>query len=214
MDEVQKEVTYLATNTYLSLNNLTASTKNIWMAFHGIGYLSRYFTGHFKILDPVENYILAPQAPSKYYLNGQYKHVGASWLTRENTEAEIANVLRYVNEVYNTEAAASSCNLLVFGFSQGVSVATRWVARSKISCRQLILYAGGIPRELQSADFEYLPDTTRVTMVVGDKDEYLDRNKQTLERDRAESLFGARLRFKSFHGGHEMKDNVIKGLLA
>jgi predicted esterase len=210
MDEVQKEVTYEATNTYLSLNALTTSTKNVWMAFHGIGYLSRYFIGHFKILNPDENYIIAPQAPSKYYLNGQYKHVGASWLTRENTEAEVSNVLRYVNEVFMAEAVPPTCKLMVFGFSQGVSIATRWVARNKINCSQIVLYAGGLPGELQPENFEFLSETSLVRMVVGDQDKFLDKDKLKTERERAISLFGSRVVFKTFSGGHEIKDSLIK----
>jgi predicted esterase len=212
MDAVQKEVSYEATNTYLSLNTLTKATKNVWVVFHGIGYLSRYFIGHFKILDPVENYIIAPQAPSKYYLTKSYRHVGASWLTRENTEAELSNVLRYVSEVYSAEAVPASCNLLVFGFSQGVSIATRWVARFKISCNHLILYAGGIPKELQPADFEFLPEKTRISLLVGDKDEFIEKEKLVTERQRAVSLFGGRLVFHTFEGGHEIIDSLIKEL--
>ena len=42
----QKEAAYTSTNTYRTLNNLTEKTKNVWMVFHGMGYLSKYFT-HF-----------------------------------------------------------------------------------------------------------------------------------------------------------------------
>ena len=82
-------------NTYETLNDFTDETKNVWIVFHGIGYLSKYFLKYFDELNPLDNYIIAPQAPSKYYLNSSYKHVGASWLTKENTETEINNNLNY-----------------------------------------------------------------------------------------------------------------------
>ena len=63
----QKKATYVTTNTYHTLNNFTEETKNVWMVFHGMGYLSKYFINYFSELDADENYIIAPQAPSKYY---------------------------------------------------------------------------------------------------------------------------------------------------
>jgi len=78
MNPAEKQVSYQIKNSYSTLNNYTEKTKNVWVVFHGIGYLSRYFLKYFKHLDPEENYIIAPQAQSKYYLNNKYRHVGAS----------------------------------------------------------------------------------------------------------------------------------------
>jgi len=100
----QKEAAYTSTNTYRTLNNLTEKTKNVWMVFHGMGYLSKYFINYFSELDADENYIIAPQAPSKYYQGKDFKHVGASWLTRENTMTETQNILNYVG-IYTYFAA-------------------------------------------------------------------------------------------------------------
>ena len=85
----EKEVSYTTTNTYSPLTKLTSKTKNIWFVCHGLGFLSRYFIQYFNELNPEENYIIAPQAQSKHYLKNQYKHVGASWLTKEKTQKEI-----------------------------------------------------------------------------------------------------------------------------
>jgi hypothetical protein len=99
----EKQVLYTAKNTYDTLNKFTDKTKNIWMVFHGMGYLSRYFIDYFSELNSDENYIIAPQAPSKYYQDKAFKRVGASWLTRENTIAETENILNYVDAVYKNE---------------------------------------------------------------------------------------------------------------
>ncbi len=88
-----KNVEYTSTNTYSTLNNLTSETKTVWLVCHGIGYLSRYFIRLFDSLDPQKNYIIAPQAPSKYYKDDNYRKVGASWLTKENTLIDTQNVL-------------------------------------------------------------------------------------------------------------------------
>ncbi|VAV84439.1 hypothetical protein MNBD_BACTEROID02-1624, partial [hydrothermal vent metagenome] len=102
-DSTEKEVAYKSVNSYTTLNNLTSKTKNVWLVFHGIGYLSKYFLKYFNELNKNENYIIAPQAQSKYYLGSTYKHVGASWLTKVNTEQEIENVVRYLDAILNNE---------------------------------------------------------------------------------------------------------------
>jgi hypothetical protein len=95
----EKNISYLAQNTYATLNELTPKTTYVWVIFHGIGFLSRFFLRYFEGLDPKKHYIISPQAPSKYYLNGQYKHVGGSWLTKENTVTEISNLMSYLDSV-------------------------------------------------------------------------------------------------------------------
>ena len=67
----EKEISYQITNTYSTLNELTEKTKNVWFVCHGIGYLSRYFISYFEGLNPEENYFIAPQASSKYYVKNE-----------------------------------------------------------------------------------------------------------------------------------------------
>src|SRR5690554_1805092 len=132
---IEKRTFYTASNSYSTLNSYTPKTKNVWIVFHGMGYLSKYFINYFSDLDPDENYIIAPQAPSKYYQDKTFRRVGASWLTREDTEFETENILNYVDSVYKKEFQAAVPNLFVLGYSQGVSIAARWVARRKIQCK-------------------------------------------------------------------------------
>ncbi|MDX1328916.1 MAG: esterase [Arenibacter sp.] len=210
----EKEVTYTSTNTYLTLNTLSDNTKNVWIVLHGIGFLSKYFLNYFKGLPPTENYIIAPQAPSKYYLGSNYKHVGASWLTKEKTALETGNVLRYLDQVLLNEQVPEGCKLIILGFSQGVSVATRWVTKSKIPCHELILYAGGIPAELTPEDFEFLmPSKPEIKIVVGDEDEFLSPERMEKERLKIASLFKGKATFIPFKGGHEVKRTVINQLI-
>lgn len=208
MNPVEKKVSYQITNTYSTLNNFTAETRNVWVVLHGIGYLSRYFLKYFKGLDPEENYIIAPQAQAKYYLNNEYVHIGASWLTKENTETEIENVLNYLEEVFSAEKLEDAPNLILFGYSQGVSIATRWVARNKIQCSRLILHSGSLPTELEAEDFLFLKDT-RVTLIYGTKDPYLNSDRLKTEKERARELFGEELEIISFEGGHEVNKELI-----
>lgn len=215
MNNQEKKVNYTTTNTYETLNTLTEKTKNIWFVLHGIGYLSKYFISYFNDLNADENYIIAPQAPSKYYLKNNYKYVGASWLTKENTQLETTNVLAYLDVVLAAEELPANCNLIVFGFSQGVSVAARWVASRKLKCEQLILYAGGLPKELVNDDFKFIDYTkTKVTALVGNKDQYLNEVVLQSENKRMQTLFSGNAKQIIFSGGHEIKKELLNNLIS
>ncbi|MBV1924687.1 MAG: esterase, partial [Flavobacteriaceae bacterium] len=72
---IEKKVSYTTTNTYHTLNTYSEKTKNVWLVFHGMGYLSKYFSRYFSELSSEENFIIIPQAPSKYYMGENFKHV-------------------------------------------------------------------------------------------------------------------------------------------
>ena len=212
----EQEISYTHTNTYSVLNTLTRKTKNVWLVFHGMGHLSRYFIKHFEGLNSDENYIIAPQAPSKYYQDRKFKYVGGSWLTKENTVAETENVLKYADAVWAEESKKwkdQSVNVILMGYSQGVSIVTRWASSRKIECQQLLLHSGGIPTELEFKDFEYLSPETKVTYLYGDKDEYITEARKTEEHLKGSRLFGNRLEIKVFEGVHEVYDAGIEGLV-
>lgn len=210
MNSEEKEISYTITNSYSTLNTLTKSTKNFWFVCHGMGYLSRYFLKYFKGLNSDENYIIAPQASSKYYLKSSFKHVGASWLTKENTIAETENIMQYFDAILKNEKLPKNINLIMFGYSQGVSVAARYVASRQIQCQQLILHSGGIPKELGTTDFEFFKGGT--TFICGNKDEYINEERLQYETQRAKSLFGDKLEIKLFDGTHQVNTKIINTL--
>lgn len=214
MSTAEKQVHYQTTNTYSTLNKFTSKTQNVWLACHGMGYLSRYFIAHFKGLNPKENFVVAPQAPAKYYQDKKFKYVGASWLTKEKTQLEMQNVLKYLDDVYEAEKIEKAVNLMVFGFSQGVSVSLRWLKHRKITPKMIVIYAGRIPEELIAEDFEYLK-TVKVKLIYGKEDEFITEERLKEQYDFAQSLFGKNNEIEviQFNGKHEMNPQVIKNLV-
>ena len=208
----EKQVKYSATNTYTKLNSYSETTKNVWLVFHGMGYLSKYFAKYFAELDPSENVIIIPQAPSKYYYGKSFKHVGASWLTRENTLEDTKNVLNYIDSVWDAEKPTKMPRCIVMGYSQGVSIAMRWLASRKISCDHLVLHSGGIPKELGAKDFHYLNPKCSVTYLYGDQDEYITEAKKTEQTLKGEAIFGEKLSISVFKGVHEVHRPFINHL--
>ena len=211
MNSEEKEISYQCTNSYSTLNRLTERTKNIWLVCHGMSYLSRYFLRYFDELQPDENYIIAPQAQSKHYIGPKFKHVGASWLTKENTIKETENVMRYYDSIFEAEQLPDHLNLIIAGFSQGVSVAMRYMAKRQLNCSQLLIMSGGIPKELTAEIFKF--STAKVSLIYGEEDEYLDEDRMISESNKAIELFGNRLSIIPFKGTHVVNKSLINNLI-
>ena len=210
----EKKIGYQNVSSYSTLNDFTVKTKHIWFVCHGMGYLSRYFIKYFEGLNPEENYIIAPQAPSKYYQKNDFKHVGASWLTKENTFDEMENIQAYFNAIYENEIKGRNVSLIALGFSQGVSVLTRWISKNKVSCDKLILYAGSIPNELTPDDFSFFRSkAVPVQYIYGTSDEYINDDRIRIESAKANALFGDSVEILPFDGTHEMKKEIINHII-
>lgn len=213
MNSTEKEISYQTTNSYSTLNTLTDQTKNIWFVCHGMGYLSRYFLKYFNELNIDENYIIAPQAQSKYYTPPKFKYVGSSWLTKENTLKETENVMRYYDAIFEAEGLNNTDkNIIILGYSQGVSVAMRYIAKRQLQPSQLAILSGGIPKELTASDFKYLK-STKISLVYGTNDEYLTEDRITIETQRVHELFDSNINIIPFDGVHEVKKEIINSLI-
>ncbi|WP_411894935.1 alpha/beta hydrolase [Winogradskyella sp. A2] len=212
MNLTEKETYYNTSNSYSTLNVLNKNTKNVWFVCHGMGYLSRYFLKYFKSLDPDKNYVIAPQAPSKYYQQPKM-HVGANWLTRDNTQSGMENIINYFDSIFNNEQFSSNLNFIVLGYSQGVSVALRYMIKREIQCNKLIIHSGGVPVELVNKDFSYLKKETEVYLVYGTKDEYLNEQRIAEETKKAKELFGDKLQIIPFDGSHTVNVSFINSIV-
>ena len=216
MNSKEKQIKYESSNSYSTLNKLTEDTKHIWLVFHGMGYLSRYFIREFEEFDAKDHYFIAPQAPSKYYQSKDFRRVGASWLTKENTVVETENVLTYVNAIYKAEIKPilekhNHVKFHVLGFSQGVSIASRFVAKYNISCDNLVLHSGGIPKELEPLDFKTFKG--KAWLLYGNEDEWLTDEKLEYEKGRALILFSERLTTLEFQGAHKLNTEVLNKII-
>ena len=212
MNSTEKEVSYISSNSYSTLNNINENTENVWFVCHGIGYLSRYFLKYFKTLDSDKNYIIAPQAPSKYYQQPKMQ-VCANWLTRDNTESGMENIIKYFDAILDNEHLPKNINFIVLGYSQGVSVSLRYISKRKLQCNKLIIHSGGIPKELVDENFKYMNNETEVFIVYGTKDEYLNEYRIIEETQLAKELFGNKLKIIPFEGKHVVNVDFIKSII-
>ena len=80
--------------------------RELWYVLHGYGQLATPFLGDFRAIDDGSRLIVAPEALSRFYegdvqtrLHRDAK-VGASWMTREDRESEIADYIAYLDTAH------------------------------------------------------------------------------------------------------------------
>ncbi len=212
-----KNKTYLQTERtgrFFTLGQLNEKTEFIWFVLHGYGQLANYFIEKFAVISDVKNFIVAPEALNRFYLKGFSGRIGATWMTKEEREHEIHDYVKFLNSVYeqirdNIDLQKIKINLL--GFSQGAHTAVRWLLKGNIQPENLILWSGSFPADNEIAENIDLLNATKIFMVIGNKDEFIDEKSINVEEKRLLSL-GLKYGLIPFDGGHEIEKETLLNL--
>lgn len=140
--------------------------------------------------------LISVQALHRFYTRGD-QAVVASWMTREDRDAAIADNTAYLARVVR-EHARDASTIVYLGFSQGASMAARAAARVEPRASGLILLGGDIPPDVRDDPAASLPP---VLIGCGEGDKwYAPRLEADVVflRDRGISHTVVR-----FEGGHE-----------
>jgi predicted esterase len=203
-------LTVSRTARYATLGEPDRNTKQVWFVCHGYSQLAEEFIRYVAILDDGTRYVVAPEGLSRFYLDGG-KKIGASWMTKEDRDAEIADYVAYLDRLYDEvfrSLPRESVTLHVMGFSQGAATATRWAARGKGRPDQLVLWGEALPPEFDSVDTVAPLRDMRITVVVGSRDEYVTGDAVDAHRRRLMDL-GLRFDEKTFDGGHRLDKQTL-----
>lgn len=149
-----------------------ASARSVWYLLHGYGQLATEFLGQCETLEKPNRLLVAPEGLSRFYTRGLSEQPGASWMTREDREAEIHDQAVYLDAVHKRvldRIGAPPGRIFVLGFSQGSTTADRWVATSALQPDAVLLWGGSPALDLGAGT----PVTGRMLMVHGDRDPYL-----------------------------------------
>lgn len=205
------------TARYATLGARGASQEQVWFVLHGYGQLASAFLRHFQVLDDGTRFLVAPEGLSRFYIDPEYvrgvptTRVGASWMTREDRLNEIDDYVRYLDAVATHVLAdwgGATPRVAVLGFSQGVATAARWVARGGVSVRRLVLWAGGLPPDLDLAQFRAALVDGALTLVLGSRDPYLSAAARASEERRLrDSVIPYQV--LAFDGGHELDSDLL-----
>jgi predicted esterase len=190
------------------------TTKELWIVLHGYGQLARYFLNEFNALAE-GRCIVAPEGLSRFYLDGSFGRVGATWMTREDRESEIADQISYLDDLvkHMTRSANGAVRVRGLGFSQGVATLCRWGVLGVTQLEHMVIWGGSMPPELTAAQMKGRWRATTIDLVHGEQDKVVDI--EALRRNEA-LLRGAGLAFGThvFEGGHTLNAVVLERLMA
>jgi predicted esterase len=193
---------------------------SVWFVLHGYGQLAGQFIRYFSDLATADRLIVAPEALNRFYLLGVDKPaaerpVGATWMTREDRECEVADYVEYLDALHDEVVGASggaSPRIVVLGFSQGAATATRWVTHGRARVDRLILWGGLIPPDADLSKGHAALRSVPLTIVIGERDQYISAAALLDEGARLEA---ARIPFEliKFDGAHAINRNVFDRLV-
>lgn len=208
------------TARYATLGAVDASLTQVWFVCHGYGQLGARFLRDFAVLDDGHRLIVAPEGLSRFYVDPEHirgggtPRVGASWMTREDRLSEIADYLVYLDalaaKIFESVDRAS-VRVAILGFSQGVATACRWAALGAPEPARLILWAGGVPPDLDLDRAGERLNRMDLTLVLGTRDPLVTEAQRVAEEDRLRAA-GVAFRVETFDGGHELNAGVLKRL--
>lgn len=194
-----------------AIRNADTQPLHLVYILHGYGQLAQYFLKKVETILPGNICFVAPEGMHRFYLNGTSGRVGASWMTREARELDIAEntssldtLHRHMLEQLKPE------KITVVGFSQGGATAARWIANGGIRPDCFISWASVFPPDLDfPSQAVFHPIAT--TFVVGNNDVFF--NEAAVEqackeyRDRGFSIM-------RFEGGHDLDANILEQLIS
>ncbi|MDX2063577.1 MAG: phospholipase [Bacteroidia bacterium] len=213
MQPTQHTCTVPRTARYYTLGALGPATREVWFVLHGYGQLARYFLQRFEPIADESRLIVAPEGASRFYLDvPSYTRVGASWMTRDDREHDIADQQQYLNAVYSQvlpQGLPTGVRLVVLGFSQGTATAWRWVcAAPALPVSALVLWAGSIP--LEAAPEGRLAGVD-LQLYLGDADDIIPRPKAEAYLAQLAAA-GIRPAVTWYAGGHTVPESALVAL--
>jgi len=193
------------TARYHTLGSLGAHTQEVWFVIHGWAQLASEYLNSFSSLDNGKRFVIAPEALNRFYMKAGRPEVGATWMTREDREHEIADYVAYLNTLYDSlPLGAYTGKIVVLGFSQGVATVSRWIYLNPRRVDTLVFYAGEPANELQNPESIASFDKTKNYFICGTEDQFI--NELNIGKFREMLPY---FEFISFEGKHEINANVL-----
>ena len=115
---------------------------SLWFVLHGYGQLAGDFIRYFADLAADDTLVVAPEAMNRFYsvsadvAPSRDRPVGATWMTREDRESEVADYVEYLDGVFDAVTGGGmppGARVNVVGFSQGAATASRWVSHGRVA---------------------------------------------------------------------------------
>ena len=198
--------------------------RDVWIVCHGFSQLAHAFVDPFRRFEDDRRLIVAPEALQRFYLdsrpaNTRNSAVGATWMTRDDRDADIADIVTYLDTLYEHvveslathDVARDRIRVHALGFSQGAVAVARWAARGSAVIDHLVMWGHGMPDDVNvRALGERRPDLT-IDMVHGERDHFANASVMAATQAVLEGS-GVPFRMIPFSGGHVLSTRVLREL--
>lgn len=200
-----------------------ATAPEMWVACHGYGQLGSRFARHLSGVAGEGRAVVVPEALNRFYLDdprrppgphGRDSRVGATWMTREDREAEIEDYVEYLDALVahlaaEREAGVPPPRLTVLGFSQGTATVCRWLALGNTRASRVILWAGRVPPEMHPMPKDSPLRALPVLLVSGDEDPLVTTAAIHEECVMLQAA-GVRVEHRTYPGSHRLHAETLE----
>jgi predicted esterase len=219
---IERHIRTQRTARFYLLGTPGTDVREIWVACHGYGQLARSFAEALEPLRHESRIVVVPEGLSRFYLeepgrrHGPQSPVGASWMTREDREREIADYVEYLDALTESvvrEAAGDRrpFTVVALGFSQGVATATRWTTLGRTSVQRLIVWGGTLPDDLP-VDRETQLFRGATLVLVGGRGDRLVSEAALVKQQRTLHELGVDAELLMHDGGHALNSEMLRRL--
>lgn len=202
------------TARYLTQGEVEGASE-IWFVLHGYSQLAATFLRWFESVVEPGRLLVAPEGLSRAYFEERgVRRVGASWMTREDRDAEVDDYVQYLDRLADRMrlGVPGDPRIEVHGFSQGAATACRWVAFGSSKVDRLVLWSSGVPPDLPLDRYGERLMRAGLTIAMGTRDKY--HAEADIEAEAARlAAAGLHPRLLRFDGGHRVDGATLKGLV-
>jgi predicted esterase len=186
-------------------------TETLVFLLHGYGQLAAYFIRKVEAILPENVTFVAPEGMHRFYLNGTSGRVGASWMTKEARELDIAEnteILDRLFEVLHNKYTPDK--IMVIGFSQGGATAARWLASGKSGIDSFVSWASVFPPDVAIPENASVNNVAKRHFVLGFDDPFFDAQSTDAVLETYRNLGFEIIRFT---GGHDLDAAIVQQLI-
>jgi predicted esterase len=205
------------------LGVLSPTTRALWVALHGYGERADLMAARAHWPAAAHRVWLFPEAPHRFYLaegtpasTHQELPVGASWMTRELRDHDIADNIRMLDALVERALhIAPHASVHILGFSQGGATAVRWAAARAAAgepTARLVVWGSLLPPDVALGPTTPL-HAVPLELVMGTRDRWVSEERFTAELARlADAAHPVHVR--RFVGGHRFDDPTLAAVVA
>jgi len=181
-----------------------AASRGVLVGFHGYMESADLQIERLAGIPGAESWTLvAVQALHRFYA-GRGQQVVASWMTRQDREAAIADNVNYVDAALESVPHDERTRIVYAGFSQGVAMAFRAAVLGRSGSHGIIAVGGDVPPDLLAEPSSVFPP---LLLARGESDEWYSQAKLDADVAALRSR-GVAVRPLIHPGGHEWNAEV------